>query len=196
LQTEPGFGLAGATADHDGGGTPEIAGGAGSENAGRMDVVHVYSTANANAAVTCDTSWTERFAVRCSNAVDREVVCEGFASGFGSSIAGGDLDGDGRDELLVGVPDATVHDVTHAGAVYVYASTGSGTSLAVARAAVLRDAEPRGDYLLGREVRVALIGSREEPIVAVPGQPAVRVFFCTGLDGDRPMANGLSEECR
>jgi hypothetical protein len=196
LQTEPGFGLAVATADLDGDGNDEIAVGAGSENAGRMDVVHVYSTANAPGDTTCDTTWSERLAIRCANATDRDVTCEGFSSGFGSSIAGGDVDGDGRDELFVGIPNAAVHSVTRAGAVFVYKATGTGASIALTRAAVLRDQEPQVDYMLGREVRVALIGTREEPFVAVPGQPAVRMFVCTGLDGDRPMANGLSEECR
>ncbi|MEI8256381.1 MAG: integrin alpha, partial [Deltaproteobacteria bacterium] len=167
-----------------------------SEASGRVDAVHVYATAQANGSSACDAPWPEVLAVQCSDVADRGVRCAGLPAHFGTAIATGDVDGDGRDELLVGAPHATVDQTTRAGAVYVLRGSGSGAALTLATSTVLRDAAPTVDAFLGRDVRVALIGQREEPIVAAPGITAVRVYFCTGLDGDRPNTAGLGLECR
>jgi hypothetical protein len=195
-QTEPGFGLALTTADLDGDGSDEIVVGDGVENTGRADVVHVYSTSQAMGISTCDNSWPEVSSVHCADVAARGVTCSQLASGFGSALAAGDLDGDGRDELLVGAHFASVDGIDHAGAVYVMRATGSGASLTLSTASVLRDSAPSADTELGRQVRVALLGAREEAIATAQGAAAVRVFLCTGIPGDRPGDNGLSSECR
>jgi len=196
MQSEPGFGLALTTADLDGDGSDEIVVGGGADAGGRVDAVHVYATAQATSPTNCNATWPEMLTVHCSDVGDRGVTCTNLASGFGSALSAGDLDGDGRDEVLVGAHFATVDGVTHAGAVYVLSSSGTGAALTLTTGAVLRDQAPEADVELGRDLRVALIGRREEPIVAAPGALAVRVFFCSGLAGDRPGATGLSAECR
>ncbi len=195
-RSEPGFGLAITMGDLDGDGTDEIVVGDGDEAGGRVDVVHVYATAQANGSGACDTGWPEVLAVQCYDVTDRGVRCAGLPSHFGSAIAAGDIDGDGRDELLIGAPHATVDGVARAGAVFVMHASASGAALTLTMSAVMRDAAPTVDALLGRDVRVALIARREEPIVAVPGSTAVRAYFCSGIDGDRPNSAGLTLECR
>lgn len=195
-RSEPGFGLVITSGDLDGDGTDEIIVSDGSEASGRLDTVRVYSMAQANGSSACDTPWPEMLSVSCADFTDRSVWCAGLSTLFGSALAAGDLDGDGRDELLVGAPHATVDQATRAGAVFVLHASGRGAALSVATRAVLRDGAPSTDALLGYDVRIALIGQREEPIVAAPGSSAVRVYFCSGLDGDRPDTAGLTQECR
>lgn len=196
MGSEPGFGLALTTADLDGDGSDEIVVGNGAEVNNRVDAVHVYSPAQATSPTNCNATWPELLTVHCSDVADRGVTCANLASGFGSALSAGDLDGDGRDEVLVGAHFATVDGVAHAGAVYVLSSSGTGAALTVTTGAVLRDQAPVAEAELGRDVRAALIGHREEPIVAAPGAFAVRLFFCSGIPGDRPNTPGLSAECR
>jgi len=67
------------------------------------------------------------------------------ASGFGASLAVGDLDGDGADELLIGAPLTDVDGATNAGSAYVYKLADG----ALARDLVLHDAEPEDQQRLG-----------------------------------------------
>jgi hypothetical protein len=64
-----------------------------------------------------------------------ELFGQGFAGvpgtpepeqNFGAALAAGDFDGDGRDDLAVGIPDDTVADAPAAGAVAVMYSTRRG----------------------------------------------------------------------
>jgi hypothetical protein len=55
----------------------------------------------------------------------RELRSDGAGDGFGSAAsAGGDLDGDGRPDILVGAPLADPRGVLDAGSVYVYSAGG------------------------------------------------------------------------
>ncbi len=49
---------------------------------------------------------------------------------FGASLAAGDFDGDGKDDLAIGVPFEKIDGQVHAGAVHVLYGTGSGLTAA------------------------------------------------------------------
>jgi len=72
------------------------------------------------------------------------------AAGFGSSLAIGDLDGDGADELVIGAPQTDVDGITRAGSAYIYAW--NGTQLAHQR--TLHDAQPEDEQRVGLTVAV------------------------------------------
>lgn len=70
---------------------------------------------------------------------------EGTGAQFGLRVAAADLDGDGRDEMIVAAPDAIVKGQTAAGRIYVY-KLGNPTPM------VIEDAQPQSGSSLGHDV--------------------------------------------
>lgn len=64
---------------------------------------------------------------RLISALDFTVVTSQANAGFGSTVAAADFDGDGKDDLAIGIPGASVGTAARAGKVVVtYAAAGSG----------------------------------------------------------------------
>lgn len=172
-----GWGAALAIADIDADGLPDIVVGSG-DGEGRSDVVRVYSGADMPATETCDGSWTPAVDVACPNV--EGIDCR---SRFGVTLAAGDLDADGRSEILVGAPDSRVDGEDGAGAVFVFRG-GSFSEMAL-RASALVHSTPMLGANLGAALAVAPgLDGRAEPIVGAPGAERVYVFLCSAIDGD------------
>ncbi len=105
------FGASLAIGDLDGDGDGELAVGSPGENAGAPDAgaAHVIDAALGSAPTSA--RWT-----MASRGVAGATV---RGAGFGTALGMWDIDGDGRDELGVGIPGATVRGRTGAGRVQV-----------------------------------------------------------------------------
>lgn len=100
-------------------------------------------------------------------------------SGFGASLAVGDVDADGDGEVLVGAPRMVVNGHDKAGAVLVYDAEGSEPH-ELSDVMYLSSAEQ--DDLLGTSVAAVPQGDKPDVIVAGgPGKSKVAVFFCSNL---------------
>jgi hypothetical protein len=121
--------------------------------------------------------------------------CSNLDAGFGSALTALDLDADGRDELVVGAPGATVDGSTRAGAMWIHHGAGAGPSFALNVAGVLRDANPTTDTQLGSALGLAHLGTRDELLASAAGVLAIRLFLCTGIPGDTP-GGMLGTDCR
>jgi hypothetical protein len=99
-------------------------------------------------------------------------------AGFGTAIAAGDFDGDGRDEVLVGSPNAAADGTPDAGKVYVYKN---GSPVPTAE---LFDAIPEDNQLIGRALGVTTLGG--EPLLLIGGNLEVLVYFKILPAGDDP----------
>lgn len=99
-------------------------------------------------------------------------------SNFGASVAVGDLDGDGDGEVIVGAPDMTARDTSHAGAVLVYDMEGDDKSR-LSDVKFISSAE-EGDKL-GSFVATARAGSRDIIAAGAPGNGKTALFYCTVL---------------
>jgi hypothetical protein len=114
--------------------------------------------------------------------LDSGVTC----AGFGETLALGDLDADGDQDLLVGAPDSDVDGVAAAGAVFVFPATPSGFD--EVHRSVLVDSHPDSNARLGAALSTVKTGltstPRDEPVVGAPGANRVFVFLCSGIPGD------------
>ncbi len=99
-------------------------------------------------------------------------------AGFGTSIAAGDFDGDGRDEVLVGSPTTAADGTADAGKVYVYKS-GSATPTVE-----LYDSIPEENQLFGRGLGMTTLTG--QPILLVGGNLELLVYFKVMVGGDDP----------
>lgn len=112
-----------------------------------------------------------------------EVACADAA--FGASLAVGDIDGDGRGDLLVGAPDARVAGVVQ-GATWILPGAEGG--LALERAVTLTSAGENARF--GAAVAtVSSKGGRAEPVIGAPGLSEVFVYTCTPLEDAFDPAN-------
>ncbi|HMA93530.1 MAG TPA: FG-GAP repeat protein [Polyangiaceae bacterium] len=101
--------------------------------------------------------------------------CEGLLST--ASLAPADLDGDGRDELLVGAPSASVRGNDAAGKVLI-ASFGQEKPALVGE--LLASSAESGDRLGSSVLGVPLSGV-EVVLAGAPGGNKLAAFFCTSL---------------
>jgi hypothetical protein len=120
---DDGFGFAVATGDFDGDGFADAAVGAPGKDVGGVALAGavsvVYGSASGLGAAGSQ-QWTQN-----SADVEGDAGVEDF---FGWSVAAGDFDGDGFDDLAIGVPGDTVADKDFAGAVNVLYGSAAGLS--------------------------------------------------------------------
>lgn len=183
-QALQGFGERLAFGDITGDGKPELF--IGSDPVGGVQTgkqaLYMYDGAGlpsaADAESACPEWKSEPKSVTCRD-VDG-VRCAN--SGFGTSIAVGDFDGDDRGDLLVGAPLAAVDGVA-SGAAWIV--PGSANGLAFDRAIALRADQANARY--GTSVAaLATQGGRSEPVIGAPGENALFVAMCTPLEPDFP----------
>ncbi len=102
------------------------------------------------------------------------------SSRFGESLAAGDLDGDGDDELVIGAPRSNVDGASNAGAAYVYSFSGGAFNLEL----TLHDAEAEAEQQLGRAVAVIPWTAGGRNVVVVGGDAEIFTYFRTLLYDD------------
>ncbi|MCC6648776.1 MAG: FG-GAP repeat protein [Polyangiaceae bacterium] len=147
-----------------------------SDGAGRVDVLDLAALALDPGA--CVDPGAAARSVACAETEDL-TGCSGAA--FGYSLAHGDLDGDGDQELIVGAPGANVRDVPNAGAVFVFDQEGGD-----APRDVLFLGAPGADDQLGAAVATTRTGAHDVVAAGLPGtRKAVAVFLCGMSPGAR-----------
>ena len=97
------------------------------------------------------------------------------ASGFGASVAIGDVDGDGDGELAVGAPGMKARDVSSAGAV-AYFDLEDADDTTITDLKFIASAES-GDRL-GTSLAMARLDSRHVVVAGVPGSARSAIFYC------------------
>lgn len=107
--------------------------------------------------------------------------CAYVTSGFGRSIAFGDVNGDGETELLVGAGTLDVAGTQGAGAVLVYHVDPTGEQTRLVEAKFLSSGSS-GDAL-GTSVAALRIGSRDVVAAGAPGLGSFFLFYCSSLGG-------------
>jgi disulfide bond formation protein DsbB len=115
------FGRSLATGDFNGDGHDDLAVGVPGEDVGAGAVNVIYGSADGLFALDAIQLWQQ--------GSDGILDAAETTDAFGNSLAAGDFDGDGRDDLAVGVPREAVGSVGDAGAVNViYGSAGGLTA--------------------------------------------------------------------
>jgi hypothetical protein len=174
------FGDVLAVGDVVGDDTPDVVVGDDPASVLRREEVRVYDGAALLAAGGACPALVEPAVIACVD--HRGVACAG--SGFGTSLAIGDVDGDGDGDLAVGAPEATVEGEAQAGAVWLV--PGNGDALEASGADVLTASTPETAARLGASVAMLATRARSEVVAGSPGSAEVYVFGCSGLAGDGP----------
>lgn len=115
--------------------------------------------------------------------------CPYITTGFGRSIAIADVDGNGKNELVVGAPALDVNDTQNAGAVLVYDVDPAGANTRLLEARVI-SSHDTGDAL-GTSVAALRIGTRDVVAAGAPGLGSFFLFYCSTLGG----AGSSSSRC-
>lgn len=97
---------------------------------------------------------------------------------YGATLAAGDFDGDGVDELVIGDPKADVDAVVNAGRADIVVFSGGQ----VADSYRLYDAQPEANQSFGRALTVATFNGSE--ILAIGAKDEVFTYFRTPVEGD------------
>ena len=142
---EPDFGADLVIADFDGNDLPDLAASAPSGN-----VVYIFFDINAGTGA--------------STQVD--VSGPGTSTEFGLSIAAGDLDGDGSDELVVGDRSVAHDGKSAAGSTYIYTFAGTNPSTP----SEMFDNKPEQDEHFGTAVGVVAFGTSNIVVVGADGE--------------------------
>ncbi len=150
---------------------------------GATDGVRLLRLDDAGEAVGCASTGTEDdptvSTLACPTGLD--ASCDGF----GASLAIGDADADGTNDLLVGAPRSRTPEGT-TGAGFLLRGTPSGPVFEGARALFV--AGLADGALLGEEAAFVRAGTldapRYEPLLSSPGESRVFAFLCSGLPGD------------
>lgn len=207
-----GFGRALAIGDLDDDGSPEIAVGGGTPVEATSGVpeepIHLFSYAAlaGGRLVGCggDTPPAPVRSVECRDVAGLTCsdasITDRTATGFGGSLAIGDIDGDGIGDLVTGVPFGRVNGISSGGVVTLAgASTLAMLGVGEGRQAVVAPSNARSGMLLGFAVSTMRGTDRDEIVAGAPGAAMASIFFCSGLRGDRPAdltdEAGLSHGC-
>ena len=117
----------------------------------------------------------------CRDVPGDEVQC-GDNSLFGSSVAVGNVDGEGQPEIAVGVPGASVDGKESAGSVIMYNADEADPSPVGA----LRTASPAKETYMGTSVAALTIAGEDEFFASMPDEEKILLFHCSGLGTDTP----------
>jgi hypothetical protein len=105
------------------------------------------------------------------------VSCDDSA--FGASLAVGDVNADGKGDLLVGAPFATVGGSQQAGAIWIVPGNDSGLALDRSTAITVTSTS-KARY--GFQVAALRTTDRDEPVGSAPGLGELFVSMCTPLE--------------
>lgn len=105
------------------------------------------------------------------------VSCEDSA--FGAALAIGDVNADGKGDLIVGAPSAAVGGNAQAGAVWIIPGSTSGLSLERSTALTVTS---RKMARYGAQVAALRTLDRDEPVASAPGLAQLFVNMCTPLE--------------